>query len=82
MDWRQRAACAEEEPELFFPVGNGDAARRQESEAKAVCHRCPVREACLAWAMATGQDAGIWGGLNELERRVLKRRSAAAARAA
>ncbi|HVX08801.1 WhiB family transcriptional regulator, partial [Humibacter sp.] len=31
---------------------------------------------CLQWAMETGQDAGIWGGLTEDERRALKRRGA------
>ena len=33
---------------------------------------------CLAWALETGQDAGVWGGLSEDERRALKRRNARA----
>ncbi|WP_431879161.1 WhiB family transcriptional regulator [Amycolatopsis sacchari] len=75
-DWRHDAACRAEDPELFFPVGNSGPALRQTAEAKAVCHRCPVGSDCLAWALATGQDSGVWGGLAEDERRALKRRSA------
>jgi WhiB family redox-sensing transcriptional regulator len=33
---------------------------------------------CLNWALETGQDAGVWGGLSEDERRSLKRRRARA----
>jgi hypothetical protein len=33
---------------------------------------------CLAWALESGQDTGVWGGLGEDERRALKRRSALA----
>ena len=39
-----------------------------------VCNRCPVTSQCLAWALETGQDAGVWGGMSEDERRALKRR--------
>ncbi|MDQ1012859.1 hypothetical protein QFZ82_007344 [Streptomyces sp. V4I23] len=36
--------------------------------------RCPVREQCLKWALENNQESGVWGGLNEDERRSLKRR--------
>jgi WhiB family transcriptional regulator, redox-sensing transcriptional regulator len=81
MDWRHRAACLEEDPELFFPIGNTGPALLQIEEAKAVCRRCDVVETCLRWALDTGQDAGVWGGLSEDERRALKRRNARARRA-
>ena len=35
--------------------------------------QCEVRTECLEWAMVTGQDAGVWGGLSEDERRALRR---------
>jgi WhiB family redox-sensing transcriptional regulator len=77
MDWRHYAECREGvDPELFFPVGTSGPALLQITEAKAVCHRCPVSAECLSWALRTGQDAGIWGGLTEDERRALKRRNA------
>lgn len=82
MDWRHRAICRDEDPELFFPVGNTGPALRQIEDAKSVCRRCPVTEQCLSWALTTGQDSGVWGGLSEDERRALKRRQARAARSA
>jgi WhiB family transcriptional regulator, redox-sensing transcriptional regulator len=80
-DWRHVAACRDEDPELFFPVGNTGPALLQIEEAKAVCRGCPVLEKCLSWALETGQDAGVWGGLSEDERRALKRRDRRRARA-
>ncbi|TGO06140.1 WhiB family transcriptional regulator [Serinibacter arcticus] len=81
MDWRHEAACLTEDPELFFPIGNTGPALSQIDEAKAVCQRCDVVDACLKWALETGQDSGVWGGLSEDERRALKRRTARARRA-
>ena len=81
MDWRNRAACLDEDPELFFPIGNTGPALLQIEEAKAVCRRCEVVDTCLKWAIETGQDAGVWGALSEDERRALKRRNARARRA-
>ncbi len=76
MDWRHRAACLTEDPELFFPIGNTGPALLQIQEAKRVCERCDVRDRCLQWALDTGQDHGVWGGLDEDQRRSLKRKVA------
>ena len=73
MDWIHRARCKDEDPELFFPVGTTGPAAAQMTAAKAICMLCEVRGECLEWAMATGQDAGVWGGLSEDERRALRR---------
>jgi WhiB family redox-sensing transcriptional regulator len=75
MDWRHEAACREVDPELFFPIGNSGPALLQIEEAKQVCRRCTVMEECLRWAIESGQDAGVWGGMSEDERRALKRRT-------
>ncbi|MEU9090601.1 WhiB family transcriptional regulator [Streptomyces sp. NPDC087901] len=74
-NWRTLAACRDEDPDLFFPIGSTGPAVVQTEDAKAVCRGCPVREECLRWALDNGQDAGVWGGLDEAERRALKRRS-------
>ncbi|KAB2343345.1 MULTISPECIES: WhiB family transcriptional regulator [Actinomadura] len=78
MDWRHRAACRDVDPELFFPIGNTGPAILQIEEAKQVCRRCDVTDACLRWAIESGQDSGVWGGMGEDERRALKRRNARA----
>ncbi|GGO98644.1 WhiB family transcriptional regulator [Wenjunlia tyrosinilytica] len=77
MDWRDHAGCKDEDPELFFPVGNTGPALLQIEEAKAVCRlRCPVMKQCLQWALEIGENAGVGGGLSEDERRAMKRRRA------
>jgi WhiB family transcriptional regulator, redox-sensing transcriptional regulator len=81
-DWRHVAACLDEDPELFFPIGNTGPALLQIEEAKAVCRGCGVVENCLTWALETGQEFGVWGDRSEDERRALKRRNARARRAA
>ncbi|MFE2477723.1 WhiB family transcriptional regulator [Streptomyces sp. NPDC059389] len=81
MDWRHQAACREEAPDLFFPIGSSGPALLQIEEAKAVCRRCPVLERCLEWALEGGMDMGVCGGLTEEERRAVKRRRAREARA-
>ena len=78
-DWQDRAACRDEDPELFFPVGTSGPALLRIEEAKAVCHRCPVMEQCRRLALETGQDTGVWGGLTEEERRAARRRASRAA---
>lgn len=83
VDWRHAGACRERtpagkplhDPELWFPLGETGSALVQAAAAKAVCRRCPVMEQCLQWALETGQDFGVWGGLTEGERRAMKRRA-------
>ena len=75
-DWRHRAACRDEDPELFFPVGESGPALAQTEQAKAVCRRCPVVDACLAWAIDAGEAHGVWGATTPEERRAVKRRKA------
>ncbi|MBV7673311.1 WhiB family transcriptional regulator [Streptomyces halstedii] len=79
-NWRTHAACRDEDPDLFFPIGTTGPALVQTEEAKAVCRSCPVRQQCLDWALENNQDTGVWGGLGETERRTLKRRSRRQAR--
>ena len=76
--WRESAACRDVHPVMFFPVGTTGAARADINRAKAICAGCPVRPACLAFAVATNQQFGVWGGCDEDERRAVRRRWRAA----
>jgi WhiB family transcriptional regulator, redox-sensing transcriptional regulator len=73
-DWRMFAACLDEDPELFFPIGStGRDYDAQVEEAKTVCRGCPVRTECLDWADHIRAE-GIWGGLTDNERAAVRRR--------
>jgi transcription factor WhiB len=52
---------------VFFP-GRGESA----GPARQVCAACPVRQACLDYAISNRITHGIWGGLTERERRALR----------
>jgi WhiB family transcriptional regulator, redox-sensing transcriptional regulator len=83
--WMDLAACrgmvtsADEDifftPELDELGGNRRAATRmaatRERQALAVCDRCPVQVACLAYAVTTRQQHGVWGGKTQQELRRL-----------
>ena len=43
----------------------------RESRAKAICRECPVRASASTTRCASARSHGIWGGLNEHERRGL-----------
>lgn len=72
--WRERGACRDVDPELFFPIGTGWRVQEQVEAAKEVCRGCSVVDTCLAFAVDTGQRDGVWGGLSQDELRPLIRR--------
>lgn len=74
LEWLQEAACADEDPDLFFPVSTTGSGADQVDRAKKVCRRCPVTARCLDWALRTGQGTGVWGGTEPSERRCVRRR--------
>lgn len=60
-DWRNNAACRGMNPAIFFPeLGNHNHA------AKQICAGCPVSQQCAD--AGAGEDFGVWGGLNPMER--------------
>ena len=72
--WLRDAACTVHDPELFFPIGSSGPAANQTDRARQVCATCPVQISCLDWALQVGADYGVWGGLSEEDRQVLRRR--------
>lgn len=81
-DWRERSLCRETSPELFFPIGTTGDAVEQIEAARAVCAQCLARPECLEFALSTNQEAGVWGGTTEEERRRIRRSRRAATRQA
>jgi hypothetical protein len=75
-DWRKSAACREEDPDLFFPKGYEGPWQLAIEQAKAVCRRCPIVDACLEFATEIGATDGIFGGLTEKERASVRRAAA------
>jgi WhiB family redox-sensing transcriptional regulator len=71
--WRNRSLCRDSNPELFFPIGATGIALDQIDAAKEICAVCPVNPECLEFALATNQEAGVWGGTTEEERRKLRK---------
>ncbi|MGN6324512.1 WhiB family transcriptional regulator [Pseudolysinimonas sp.] len=67
-DWKDEGLCAETSPDLFFP-GKGEPT----TPAKKICVACDVKERCLAWALETGEEYGVWGGTSENERRRMRK---------
>lgn len=69
--WAAFAACRDRDPDVFFPLSE-----EGEREAIRVCSGCPVRVECLEFALEANVRFGIWGGLTEKQRVVLRRRIA------
>lgn len=71
LSWMDTALCRGLDVNIFFcsPADEDDVAY-----AKSFCQRCPVRQDCLEYALATQSrgsatdDLGVWGGLTHSER--------------
>lgn len=72
-DWRDSAACRDEDAELWFASDLTGPGARDVQQAKAICGRCPSADACLTFALNENIGDGIYGGLNEKERASLRR---------
>lgn len=71
-DWQEHAACRDHDPELWFTVGSDMTAAADRAEAKRICRtECPVRAECLQEASDNRIEHGVWGGLDETERRAI-----------
>ncbi len=62
MNWRDDAACAHVDPELFHHefCENDHSVRIR--AALSVCENCPVTRECLDWALETGDIWAVLGG--------------------
>jgi WhiB family redox-sensing transcriptional regulator len=72
--WQLKAACRGPQAEVFFPppgIEHKEDRIDREREARAICRTCSVRRPCLDYALRIREPHGIWGGLNETERKQL-----------
>jgi len=67
-DWLAAGNCRNLPANFFFP-SDGRGVQR----ARRICEDCPVREACLEYALINHIERGVWGGTSERERRRLAR---------
>jgi WhiB family redox-sensing transcriptional regulator len=67
IEWVSKALCRSTDPDGFFVRG---AAQRK---AAAICRHCPVVAECLADALDNQMEFGVWGGMTERQRRVLRK---------
>ncbi len=77
--WQDRAACKGPQATVFFPPTQSERKEEKlarEARAKAICKTCVVRVECLEYAISIREPHGIWGGLNETERKQLVERRA------
>lgn len=68
LSWYEDAECKGKDGNLFYPERGGDV-----KEALKICGQCPVRLACLDYALRERINHGIWGGTSERQRRKMRR---------
>ena len=77
--WQTKAACRGPQSAVFFPPTHPERKEERaerEHRAKGICATCAVRKPCLDYALRIREPHGIWGGLNETERKALLARQA------
>lgn len=73
-EWQVKAACRGPHSSVFFPPPTFERKEeklQREARAKEICTMCSVRRDCLEYALRIREPHGIWGGLNESERKAL-----------
>jgi WhiB family redox-sensing transcriptional regulator len=79
VSWRVFGRCRGEAAVYFFPPSHFERKPEKdfrEGRARALCAECTVRTQCLDYALTVQEPHGIWGGMNELQRRRLLRKQA------
>lgn len=79
--WWGLATCRGNNAAYFFAPNHFERKPEKdarEARARALCVSCPVQRECLTHALTAGEPHGIWGGLNELQRKRLARKLASA----
>jgi WhiB family redox-sensing transcriptional regulator len=65
--WVSKARCGSTDPDELFVHG------KAQRKAAVICRHCPVIAECLADALDNDMEFGVWGGMTERQRRVLRK---------
>jgi WhiB family redox-sensing transcriptional regulator len=68
----EKPLCAEVGSDIFFP--EKEEGKVYAGMAKKICANCIHKIECLEWAVVANEKFGIWGGVTERNRRVLRKR--------
>lgn len=70
-EWQRHGNCRNLDSSVFFhPDGERGFARADRvARAKRICMSCPVIVQCRHHALTAEEPFGVWGGLDETERR-------------
>jgi WhiB family redox-sensing transcriptional regulator len=71
--WQDQAACRGKPIEWFYPPERTGSPGNHTADAKRICRLCPVRPACLEFALQTDDRWAVLGGLDPEERARLRR---------
>lgn len=69
--------CQTTDPELWFgiPEYGNNFDQISYTAAKQLCNQCPVKDACLEYALKAPEVHGVWGGLSPKERWAMRNAS-------
>jgi hypothetical protein len=71
--WVSEAACVGVNPDLFF-ADNGNFNGKKTKEAIGICEGCSAVLSCLGWALETGDQHAILGGMTPAQRQRFQRK--------
>lgn len=72
--WRRLAGCRTMDTSLFYYEKEGARGHRAyPPEVREACNHCPVRKACLEFALANREEYGYWGGTTPTQRKKMLR---------
>lgn len=68
--WQDDAVCRRVDPDTWFSKQQSDVRAAQK-----ICWTCPVINECLNYSLRNREPYGVWGGIDEKQRRKLLERS-------
>lgn len=71
LGWWIHRRCAGMRPSIFYPTITSKITENYDpyALARSICAACRVRAECLAYAKATGETDGFWGGQDMSQQR-------------